>query len=534
MMKDNIEEDILDDFDDEDEVTDEIELISEDNKDDNSINTVEAKGEISEEETSEDQEADVGTKKVDKKIKKNTGKNSKKIKDEVEATDKIELYIDRIDREKAEKIKQQREDDEKNVSDDNDAITKELDAFIAKGVPNISVEPLSIRDSIPFWINTKSLVLNWIISNDFNKGLPGTRAIMISGESGKGKSLLLDSFLGENVKMGGASYKFDIEDAGTQDFTAKIVGSEKVAGKIRTITPSNITKETKEKNRVITIERLNVVLNKIIDWQISASSKKGKKLKSVLVGIDSVSQLSSQKEIEDNLKEKGKKDLTSTQKIREMFRVITQQQKFANMTLIGLAQLTANIGVMFGPSKVENAKGSGFKYASSLNLQATTDKELSNSIKGGADIPIGIKMRFKTTKNRIEFKGRDAWVYFYFQGGMDRYGGLIELLSQYGVFTASSKPTVYGEYSETTTFEWVHPDTGEVFKFGFTENKKGRISFPKYIQSLEEDEREYLLKIWNYQLNEIYENQTKDWEESILLESDDPEELDVLLEDGEE
>jgi len=341
---------------------------------------------------------------------------------------------------------------------------------------------------------------------------------IVHHNSGKGKSLLLDVFLGENIRNGGASYKFDIEDAGGHEFTSKVVDSEAIASKIRIITPKNITKDTKSKNRVITIEKLNSVCNSMIDYQVSAASQK--QIKSILVGIDSITQLTSVKEVEDNLGEKDKKDLTSTQKIREMFRVITQQQKQANMTIIGLAQLTANIGQMFGPTKVENAKGSGFKYASSLSLQATTDKELVKSVKGGAEIPIGIKMRFKTTKNRVEFKGRDAWVYFYFQSGIEKYGGLMELLSQYGVFSASSAPTVYGEYTDTTTFKWVHPDSGESFQFGYTSNNKGRLAFIPYMKSLTEEQQLELLTIWNLQINEVYEDITKDWDEAILLESD--------------
>lgn len=427
-------------------------------------------------------------------------------------------YLQRVEIKKEEQRKEREERDNNLNVDSADKNIASLDAFIQKSTKNLKIETLSIRDSIPFFITTKSLALNWIITNDFFKGIPGCRTTMISGESGKGKSLILDSILGENIKMGGASYKFDIEDAGTHDFTSKIMGSEKIASKLRVIAPQKPDKDTKAKDKVITIEKLNSALNKMIDYQSSAAVDR--KIKSVLVGIDSVTQLTTVKEIEDNIGEKDKKDLTSTQKIRELFRVITQQQKHGNMTIIGLAQLTANIGQMFGPTKVENAKGSGFKYNSSLSLQATTDKEIVKNIKGGADIPIGIKMRFKTTKNRIEFKGRDAWLYFYFNSGIDPYGGLLELLAQYGVFDASSKPTVYGEYSDTASFKWVHPDTGEEFTFGFESNKKGKIKLHDFLNGLEEEEREEILKIWNAQINEIYENETKDLDESVLLESD--------------
>ncbi|OQB39827.1 MAG: recombinase A [candidate division CPR1 bacterium ADurb.Bin160] len=342
---------------------------------------------------------------------------------------------------------------------------------------------------------------------------------MISGESGKGKSLILDSILGQNVADGGASYKFDIEDAGTQDFTEKIVGSKEIAERIRIISPSSLKKDTKTKDQAITIEKMNSILNYMIDYQASKAEKG--KIKSIIIGIDSLTQLTSEKELESNVDEKGKKDMTSAQKMRETFRVITQKQKFANMTLIGLAQLTADIGKMFGPKTTENAKGSGFKYASSLSLQATKDKEILKSVNKGAPIPIGVKMRFKTTKNRIEFKGRDAWLHFYFNKGIDRWDGLLQLFAQYGVMKASAKADVYGDYKPTVTFTWVHPDTGEKFTFKTP-------TFSRTMEAMENNEE--ILEIWQYQLNEIYADMMEGVDEAEMFADDGPEDEEELFE----
>lgn len=389
-----------------------------------------------------------------------------------------------------------------------------LDAFLMKSVSNLKIESLSEREGVPFWIDTNCLALNWIIGNSFSAGLPGTKTILIVGEPGKGKSLLLDVFLGENIKkFNGVSYKCDIEDASRSEFTAKVVGSEEIANRIKIVSTKNFSASTKTKDRVLTIEKLNTFLNMIINHQISNAEKA--RIKSVCVGIDSVTQLTSIGEFDKNVANKEKKDMTSFIKIRELFRVITQQQRAANMTLIGLAQFTANVGANpLAPKKVINSKGSGFRYASSLTLEATVDREISREIKGGASIPIGIKMHFKTTKNRVEFKGRDAWLYFYFNSGVDRYGGLIELLTQYGVFSASAKPNQLGEYADTVKFKWSHPDTKETYIFK-------QDMFTKFMQELDNDTRDEFLKIWEKQLNEVYYEITKDWDEAILLEDDE-------------
>lgn len=449
---------------------------------------------------------------------KTTKKSTKKKADDFVKIDDGMNYVERtkikLEERKKEKLKGQKFVVDKDV----DKITAELDAFISKSTKNIAVQTLSERGDIPYFIDTKSYALNWIITNDFHKGFPGTRAIMISGESGKGKSLILDSILGQNIVDGGASYKFDIEDAGTTDFTEKIVGSREIAERIRVISPSTLTKDTKTKDKAITIEKMNKVLNTMIDHQASKPDKN--KLKSIIIGIDSLTQLTSEKELESNEKEDGKKDMTSAQKMRETFRVITQKQKFANMTIIGLAQLTADIGKMFGPKTTENAKGTGFKYASSLSLQATKDKEILKTVNKGAPIPIGVKMRFKTTKNRIEFKGRDAWMHFYFNKGIDAWDGLLQLLAQYGIMKASAKADVYGDYKPTVTFKWVHPDTGEVFNFK-TPN------FSKVMTAMEDNQD--ILEIWQYQLNEIYSDMMEGVDEAEMFGEDGPEDEEELL-----
>lgn len=397
----------------------------------------------------------------------------------------------------------------------------ELDSFLQTNA-KVKVETLSEKPDIPYWIDSGCYAFNWIISDTFKKGIPGTKAIMISGESGKGKSLVTDVILGKNIEAGGASYKLDIEDAGTSGFTAQIVGSKEIADKIRVISPKTLTTKTAIKDQVITIEKLTKLLNRIIDFQVS----KGKdKAKSVVVCIDSVTQLTSEKEVEKIMKDKDAKDMTSSQKMRELFRTITQKQKDANLTIIGIAQLTANIGVIFGPSKTENAKGSGFKYASSLSVQMTTDREIVNN--DTDKIPVGIRMRMKTTKNRCAFKNRDAWIYFYFNKGIDKWGGMIELLAQYKVFKPSAKPSVYGEFKPTNTFKWTDPDGVEhTFKLG---------TFKKFIADLKWSDEE-ILDIWEEELNTKYKLilEEEGYSEEDLLSSEDLEEdEEYLAEDSE-
>ena len=78
-----------------------------------------------------------------------------------------------------------------------DKFASDLDAFL-KTNAKVEVQTLSERPDIPFWIDSGCYALNWIISDSFFNGVPGTKSVMIAGESGKGKSLLTDVILGKN------------------------------------------------------------------------------------------------------------------------------------------------------------------------------------------------------------------------------------------------------------------------------------------------------------------------------------------------
>ncbi len=410
-----------------------------------------------------------------------------------------------------------------------DKFTDDLSSFLEK---SLDVKLGSLRDygNIPYWINTRCIALNWVISNDFNGGFPGTYLALISGEPGKGKSLLLDVLLGSNVEYGGTSIKAAIERGVNFNFTSQIVGSADIASKIRLIKP-------KDEEDVITIEKLTSIIYKLLDFQ---AAKKREKNKSVLLGIDSVTQLTSLKEIkgvEDRASgKKEKKDMTSTQEMRKLFRTIEQRLENNNMTIIGIGQLTANIPtgsfVPVGtPKTVVNVKGSGFNYASSLTIQVISDREIVD-LKAG--VPIGIRMRMKTTKNRVKYKGRDCWVCFYFNRGIDRFGGFPELLSTYGVIKAYDITVVDGKekrkkvvmnksglFEGTPTFIYTRSDGTEVL-FNSV--------------NISEVLTEEILNEINVELNKIYDGMlsSQGITASDYLKSDDPEEENDDEEDSEE
>ena len=336
---------------------------------------------------------------------------------------------------------------------------------------------------------------------------------IVNHNSEKGKSLITDVWLGNNIRAGGISYRIDVEDGAGYDFATKVIGDADVAAKVQIISPKTYWGKEYEKMKahpdklLITIERLTSILNKLVDFQLSRPADKRR---SILVVVDSISQLSSAKEIIDIKAENDKRDMTAQQKMRAMFRALTQMLRGSNITLVGIAHMTANIGVMFGDKLTANAKGTAFGYNSSMSLRMVTSKEIES--KGLA--PIGVKMRLKTTKNRIRFKGREAWLYLYFNGGIDRYGGLPELLTEWGI-TKASTTAKYGCFAPTTKFTYI-ADDGEEITFGLTTMRD------KFEKSGREQE---LLEEINRKINTVYEG---------MLEEKGIDEDEAVLDDQEE
>lgn len=354
---------------------------------------------------------------------------------------------------------------------------------------------------------------------------------IVHHNSGKGKSLLTDVALGENIREGGISIKVDIEISAGAGFTGEVVGSDEIAAKIKVISPNGDSDDVLD--QTITIERMTQILLKIIDFQTSKGDKKNK---SVLVVIDSITQLASEKEITDTDKNKDTADMSFTRATRKLLRVITQRLPVANVSVIGIAQSTANIGVMFGPKTVLNTKGSGFTFASSLSLVMKKDME----ILGGPnkDIPIGIRMYMETAKNRCAYKGRGAWITMMFGRGINPYGGIAWLLAQYGVAKAvgARKPKEDKSFEDLAT---VKPKTYSAFEdkcYFVYETKEGKRLIWRETETeaiVKANGGKELLIEWEEALNSVYKNLTEDVDDIELTQMDDlkteDEELAMLL-----
>ena len=90
------------------------------------------------------------------------------------------------------------------------------------------------------------------------------------------------------------------------------------------------------------------------------------------------------------------------------------------------------------PTK-EMGGGSGLKYASSTIIYLSKKKE-----KDGTEV-VGNIIKCKAQKSRLTKENSQVETRLYYDRGLDRYYGLLELGEKYGVFTKRGNRIVVGE-----------------------------------------------------------------------------------------
>lgn len=304
---------------------------------------------------------------------------------------------------------------------------KDINRFL--GDEDLQAVAFDQVEDFAYWLDSGSIALNLINSGEHDKCYPGGKTIDLSGDSGCGKSLILATILADNIRKGGISYLIDTENAWNKQFAMAIIGDESIVNKIQ------INKS------LDTIERLEIFLEKLTNVYVS----KGFTMP-VVVGIDSISNLSTMHEIKLIQEEKNdKKDMFKAGLIKRMFRTITRKQRVANLTIITTNHLIANIGVMYGPTKTTGG-GSGVPYMSDVRNELLKPQKIENEKL--ANHPIGVRVRPKVTKNRIVGDGRRCEIDIMFRGGPDRYAGLLDLLNTFGTIELFNKNKKFGKDSE--------------------------------------------------------------------------------------
>ena len=286
------------------------------------------------------------------------------------------------------------------------SLLKEIDNEY-EGIADEGVE----AGDVTGFIGTGSYSLNALLSGSIYGGLPANKVTALAGEPSTGKTFyainIVRQFLRENAN--GFVFYFESESAISKQMLAdRGVDTKRVA-----VVP------------VATIQEFRTQAVKILDKYIEDRANKDRP--PMLFVLDSLGNLSTDKEMADIADGKDTRDMTRAQLVRGAFRVLTLKLGKAKVPLIVTNHVYDVVG-SYVPTK-KMGGGSGLEYAASgiLFLSKKKDKDKDNQVTG-AIITVNLK------KSRFTIENKKVETLLDYTDGLDPYYGLVDLAEKFGIF----------------------------------------------------------------------------------------------------
>ena len=259
------------------------------------------------------------------------------------------------------------------------------------------------------FVDTGSYSFNALLSGSLYGGIPDNKILAIAGESATGKTYftmgIVHKFLRD--RPDGVVLYFDSEQAVTSDMF-----------KDRGCDPSRVAVFP-----VATVESFRHQAISIVDSYLELPESERKPM---LICLDSLGMLSTEKEMADTAEGKLTKDMTRAQLVKATFRVLTMKLGKAGIPLIMTNHTYDVVGSMF-PQK-EMGGGSGLKYAASTIVYLSKKK-----VKEGTDV-IGNIIHCKLYKGRLTKENSMIDVILNYDQGLNPYYGLTDIALKYEIF----------------------------------------------------------------------------------------------------
>jgi RecA/RadA recombinase len=284
---------------------------------------------------------------------------------------------------------------------------------LLKATGNNDATVAAEMDDTTAFIDTGSYTLNALLSGSIHGGLPNNRITCLAGEQATGKTFfalgICKNFLDSNPDA--MVLYFDTENAITSDMLdGRGIDTDRLA-----IIP------------VLTIEEFKTQALKIVNSYLEEEEAKRKP---ILMVLDSLGMLSTEKEMNDTAEGKNVRDMTKAQMIKGAFRVLTAKLGKANIPLV-ITNHTYQVIGAYVPTK-DLSGGSGVKYAASTILFLSKKKDKTD------EGIVGNFITCKNYKNRFAKENMEVETRLNYESGLSRYHGLAELAVEYGIFKSVS------------------------------------------------------------------------------------------------
>lgn len=212
----------------------------------------------------------------------------------------------------------------------------------------------SSYSNIEDWISTGNYILNACMSGDIYKAVPTGRVVTFAGTSGAGKSFLACSVCREAQKKGYIPVYLDSEGAIDSAFVKRLG-----------VDPNNMIIR-----KVNTILETSQFIAGLCDKLQEQQDKTGQHDKVIIV-LDSLGNLTSDKEREDTMAGAVKADFTKAKDTKAMFRVCATP--IAKLQIPWIVVNHVYQSMSFIPQNIQ-AMGSGIVYNASITIELSAAK----------------------------------------------------------------------------------------------------------------------------------------------------------------
>jgi recombination protein RecA len=268
-----------------------------------------------------------------------------------------------------------------------------------------SDNPTDVKD----FISTGNLLLDYIIRNAPDGGVPVGKITEFVGEEATGKSLLIVHVLAETQRRGGLAVLIDEENALNPEFAARVGLDLKKLVYLQ----------------CGTVEAVGEAIEKVITL---ARSKDVKRF--ITVAWDSVAGTPTRMELEGTLDVNMNSQLEKSKVLAIMMRKLTRTVGVDRITMVFTNQMKTKIGVMFG-DPMGTPGGKAIPYHASVRVRLKRAGELKDPRSGSDDV-VGIHTRAKVIKNRLGPPLRVCEFDIHFSNGVDNVSSWLPYLHSVG------------------------------------------------------------------------------------------------------
>lgn len=274
---------------------------------------------------------------------------------------------------------------------------------IAKSTPILIEKELKERN----YISTGNYLLDAALSAKLvGGGILGGRIFGLLGESGAGKSFIAYSICKSAQRK--------------QDYSVIYIDTENSID-IEGISKMGID-NSPDKFRLIRsnkVEDINITLTQLLD-ELKNQKMAGYEIPKILIVLDSIGMMSSNKEKEDLLKGAMKQDMTRAKGLNALFRSISSDLGYLDIPMVCCNHTYLSQDLF--PKEISKG-GMGLVYSASV-LGFLSKSKLKSGDEDEMDLgQSGISVLFKTQKNRLA-KPKKIRFDISFLNGLNKYSGL--------------------------------------------------------------------------------------------------------------